>query len=235
MVVDEVQYAQSLFRQVKLLVDQSDQRGTVVLTGSQAYHLMQDITESLAGRVAIVEMSGLSAREIAGVGRHTAFLPTDLLVGSASAIRDAKGFWSRIQRGSMPELQDPDIEWQLFYSNYVRTYIERDVRSLIALKDEHLFYKFIVALAARTGQLFNANSVANDIGVTLKTVQSWASVLEASGLVRFIRPYPTKEMVRSFSVLGGLGTPIGTGGLVCLANASRYLTEGVVIIPVDLI
>jgi len=188
-VVDEVQRAQDLFRQIKFLVDKSDQKGMIVLTGLQTYHLMQNVSESLAGRIAILEMSGLSLREIDCVGRDAPFIPTDLIVGAVSGIKSTKNFWTRVHRGSMPELQNSEIEWGFFYSNYVRTYIERDVRSLIALKDENLFYKFLVALAARTGQLFNANSVANDIGVTLKTIQSWASILETSGIIRFVRPY----------------------------------------------
>jgi len=188
-VIDEVQYAQNLFRQIKLLVDQSDQRGTIVLTGSQAYHLMQNVSESLAGRIAILEMSGLSSREIDGASHRRPFIPDLSLVGSTSTIKRTKDFWERIHRGSMPELQNPEIEWDTYYRNYVRSYIERDVRSLIALKDENRFYKFLVALAARTGQLFSAKNIAGDIGVTLKTIQSWSSILEASGTVRFVRPY----------------------------------------------
>jgi len=188
-VVDEVQYAQSLFRQIKYLVDQDDRRGMVVLTGSQAYHLMQNISESLAGRIAILEMSGLSLREITGSDNHMPFIPDSVFVGSTSGIKNIRELWERIHRGSMPELQNPGIDWDTYYRNYVRSYIERDVRSLIALKDENRFYKFLISLAARTGQLFNATDIANDIGVTLKTIQNWSSILEASGTVRFIRPY----------------------------------------------
>ena len=188
-VVDEVQYAQSLFRQIKVLADNTDQRGQVILTGSQTYHLMQDVTESLAGRIAILEMSGLSLREMKGAGYRDPFLPTDGLIGKVSKIKTTSELWQVIHRGSMPELQNPEMDRGFFYRNYVRTYIERDVRSLIALKDENRFYMFLVSLAARTGQLFNASSVANDIGVTLKTVQHWSSILEASGILRFVQPY----------------------------------------------
>ena len=188
-VIDEVQYAQSIFRQIKLLVDQDDRRGTIVLTGSQAYHLMQNVTESLAGRIAILEMSGLSFREIEGSDKRMPFVPDLSLVGAQSNLTNTNELWARIHRGSMPELQNPEIDWDTYYRNYIRTYIERDVRSLIALKDETRFIKFLIALAARTGQLFNATSIANEIDVTTKTVQSWSSILEASGSVRFIRPY----------------------------------------------
>jgi predicted AAA+ superfamily ATPase len=150
---------------------------------------MQNVTESLAGRIAILEMSGLSLREIGGTSRVSPFVPASSLAGYISAIKGTGEFWKCVHRGSMPELQDPEMEWELYYRNYVRSYIERDVRNLITLKNENLFSKFLVALASRTGQLFNVHNVANDIGVTLKTVQNWSSILEASGTVRFIRPY----------------------------------------------
>lgn len=89
----------------------------------------------------------------------------------------------------MPEMINNDVDWDLFYRSYVKSYIERDVRNLMNIKDESLFYKFMVALAARTGGLFNAADIANTIGVTLKTVQSWISVLEASRIIFFLHPY----------------------------------------------
>ena len=196
LIIDEVQYAQDLFRHVKFLVDKDDKKGRVVLTGSQAYHLMQNVSESLAGRVAILEMSGLSAREIDGNHKNRPFIPTSELIGSPAKPLDPKLLWTRIQRGSMPELQNEEIDGDVFYSSYVRSYIERDVRSLINVKDEALFYKFLISLAARTGQLFNASSVAKDIGISLKTVQSWSSILEASGIVRFIQPYFDNQIKR---------------------------------------
>jgi len=189
LIIDEVQYAQNLFQQIKYIVDQSDERGTVVLTGSQAYHLMQNVTESLAGRIAILEMGGLSQREVYNNASAEPFLPTGVEVGTASRIGGANDIWEAIHRGSLPELQNQKIDWDEYYSNYVRSYIERDVRDLITLKDETLFYNFLVAVAARTGQLFSARNIANDIGVSLKTIQNWSSILEASGTITFLRPY----------------------------------------------
>jgi len=189
LIIDEVQYAQNLFRQIKLIVDQSDARGSIVLTGSQPYHLMQHISDSLAGRIAILEMSGLSQRELMGRNTQKAFLPHVSMLREESLLPDSRTLWERIHRGSMPELQNKSISWEKYYQGYVRSYIERDVRDLINLKDEMLFYNFLIAMAARTGQIFNASSVAKDIEVTTKTVQSWASILEASSIMRFVRPY----------------------------------------------
>ena len=96
----------------------------------------------------------------------------------------------------MPEMSAGESDWDLFYRSYIKSYLERDVRNLMNVKDESLFYKFMVALAARTGCLFNAADIANSIGVTLKTVQGWCSVLEASGIIFFLRPYESNILKR---------------------------------------
>lgn len=186
-VIDEVQKAPQLFSTVKFLVDQSDRKGAVVLTGSQTYHLMKGVSESLAGRIRIIQMTGLSLREIAGAAGPRAYVPCEL---KKADVPCAPGnIWEVIHRGSMPELQDPDIEWGAFYTDYVRAYLERDVRDIVNVKDESRFYSFMVACAARTGQLFNASDIARAVGVDYKTVQSWTSVLEASGVIHLLRPF----------------------------------------------
>ena len=187
-IIDEVQKAPQLFSTVKFLVDKSDEKGTVVLTGSQTYHLMKGVSESLAGRVRIIQMAGLSLREITGVAAAPrAYVPAELK--AADVPPAPKSIWEVIHRGSMPELQDPGIEWDPFYTDYVRAYLERDVRDLVNVKDESRFYSFMVACAARTGQLFNASDIARTVGVDYKTVQSWASVLEASGVIHLLHPF----------------------------------------------
>ena len=198
--VDEVQLVPELFRQVKYVVDQSDDRGMVILTGSQTFQLMQGVSESLAGRVGILEMSGISLRELSGACGKGPFVPRPLSETSRVARPGEAGLWEHIQRGNMPALQDPNVEWDAFYADYVRTYIERDVRQLINLKDELKFRDFLVACAARTAQPFNATDIASTIGVDVKTAQSWLSVLEASGIVRLIRPFwsnPNKRLSKT--------------------------------------
>jgi len=198
--VDEVQRVPELFQQVKFLVDQSPEVGRVVLTGSQAFQLMQGVSESLAGRVAILEMTGMSLRELTGCGGRGPYVPSE--VGDDGRCESPEGLdlWATIHRGSMPRLMDPSVSWDAFYTGYVRTYLERDVRDLITVKDEASFYHFLVACAARTGRLVNHSALARGAGVDTKTAQSWLSVLQASGVVRLLRPFwsnATKRLTKT--------------------------------------
>lgn len=189
LIVDEVQRAPELFSTVKFLVDQSEERGRVVLTGSQTYHLMKGVSESLAGRIRVLEMSGLSLRELAGdASSPRPYVPGRLDAPRGRALTTDE-LWSTIHRGSMPELQDPSIDWDAFYTDYVRAYLERDVRDLLNVRDETRFYSFMVACAARSGQLLNASDIGDVVGADGKTVRSWLSVLQASGIVRILEPF----------------------------------------------
>lgn len=186
LVLDEVQHAPELFMRIKHLVDASDDYGQIVLTGSQTYHLMSGVSESLAGRVGILEMQGISLRERLGVERKGPFLPA--MIAEPLSIPDLD-VWSVIHRGSMPRLLDADVDWTRYYSSYVSSYIERDVRALVNIRDSSRFYDFMVACAARTGQLFSAADIASVVGVDAKTVRGWVSALEASGIVKLLRPF----------------------------------------------
>lgn len=198
LVIDEVQYAPELFRQIKLICDKTDLKGQICLTGSQTYLLMQNVSESLAGRIGILEMQGMSARELNGVSFDAPFIPTNSYIDERKkALKPYNHIWSYIFRGSMPELCDSKINWSMYYRSYVQSYIERDVRSMMNIKDVHVFYKFMVALASRTGMLFNAQDIANTIDVTIKTVQSWISILEASGIIYFLHPYENNILKRT--------------------------------------
>ena len=187
--VDEVQRVPGLFQQVKFLVDQSPEMGRVVLTGSQTFHLMRGVSESLAGRVAVLEMTGMSLRELAGCGGRGPYVPSAVGDGGRRDPPEDLDLWAAIHRGSMPRLMDPSVSGDAFYTGYVRTYLERDVRDLIAVKDEASFYHFLVACAARTGRLVNRSDLARDAGIDVKTAQNWLSVLQASGVVRLLRPF----------------------------------------------
>jgi uncharacterized protein len=187
LIIDEVQRVPELFPSVKWVVDQSDEKGQIVLTGSQTYHLMKGVSESLAGRIRILEMPSLSLRELTG-GRvgDGPYMPSAVCDVERPADID---LWDVIHRGSMPELQNKDIDWDSFYTDYVSAYLERDVRDLVNVKDEAKFYSFMVACAARTGQLFNASDIGNAIGADHKTVKAWLSVLQASNIVRIVEPF----------------------------------------------
>ena len=190
LIIDEVQRVPALFQTVKFVVDQSEERGRIVLTGSQTYELMRGVSESLAGRIGILEMSGLSMRELMpATNSPRAYIPRWLGRGECGGLSNGFDLWAHIQRGSMPELCAADVPWSRFWSSYVQAYLERDVRALINLRSESKFYDFMVAAAARSGQLYNASDIASDIGVDYKTVQDWTSILQASGVIRVIRPF----------------------------------------------
>ena len=187
LIIDKVQRVPELFSPIKWVVDQSEEKGRIVLTGSQTYHLMKGVSESLAGRMRILEMSGLSLRELSGNSSSPhPYVPEVMASSSNLPLTD---IWDLIHRGSMPELQDPNIDWDLFYTDYVAAYLERDVRELVSVKNEAKFYSFMVACAARTGQLLNASDIANAVDVDHKTVKAWLSVLQASNIVRVIEPF----------------------------------------------
>ncbi len=212
LIIDEVQLAPSLFREIKRIVDNLEVYGQIILTGSQTFHLMAQITETLAGRIGILEFQGLSLREINEENFNMSFVPNDLFIKS---IRKPmmEDLWTIIHKGSMPELYNkPEIDWQLYYASYVRTYIERDVRSLLNVKNLDMFSRFIISVAARTGSILNYTNISNEIGVDIKTVQSWIKVLEASGIILLIKPFSNNALKRTIEspMLYFLDT-----GLVC--------------------
>ncbi len=197
LIIDEVQFAPSLFSEIKRRVDEIEDYGQIILTGSQTFHLMQNITETLAGRVAILEFSGLSYREISGDKYSKPFIPNDDYLNTKRSTKNNINLWNFIHRGSMPELyKKSDIDWQTYYASYVRTYIERDVRSLLNVKNLDLFSRFMISIAARTGQLINYSNISNEIGVDIKTIQSWLKVLEASGIIVIISPFSNNSLRR---------------------------------------
>ena len=189
-IYDEVQRAPGLFRFLKLKCDESDSRGLFCLSGSQPLELMENASESLSGRVSIIELSGLSLREIQRSSFNEPFVPTvEYLQKRHPSAVMPENLWDTIHRGSYPELQDREAEWSAFYSSYVKTYLERDVRKLSAVHDLNDFRRFMVAAAARTGQMLNYAAIADEIGKDAATVRRWMSVLEASGIVYLLEPY----------------------------------------------
>lgn len=189
-IVDEVQRAPNLFLQIKLLADNSEEKGKIILTGSQSYKLLSNASDSLAGRVCIINMSSLSLREKYGIDFNTEFLPTEEYISKRKkSVKTYANLWNHIWRGSMPELADDTIEWEAFYRSYIRTYIDRDVADLIDVKNLVKFNNFMQCIASRVGELFNADSLARDVGVTSKTISQWTSILESSGVIKLLQPY----------------------------------------------
>lgn len=200
LLIDEIQYAPELFPHIKMLVDKSSQSGQVWLTGSQQFLLMKGVSESLAGRLAVLELMGFSIYEQEGKGnQQKPFLPSPVpesVLSKKSLLETYRTIW----KGSFPEitLKNDDV-WALFYSSFVKTYIERDVRQLLNIGNELSFYNFLKVVAARTGQELNLTDIANSLDISLNTVKSWLSVLQASGVIYLLQPYyenVTKRIVK---------------------------------------
>ncbi len=209
--IDEIQYAPQLLPYIKIWVDREQRSGLFWLTGSQQFQLMKGVTESLAGRAAIVSMLGLSHFEIGNIaGRHTPFLPTTAnladratatasIVATKSTAADVvlRAAYDRIWRGAFPAIVlNPAMDRDLFYSSYVQTYLQRDVRSLAAIGDEGTFLKFLRAAAARTGQILNLSDMARDVAISVPTAKRWLGILEASGIIHLLQPYHTNRTTR---------------------------------------
>lgn len=189
-IIDEVQRAPDLFLQIKLIADNQTEKGKIILTGSQSHKLLSKAADSLAGRLCLINMASLSLREKYNIDFNTEFLPTtEYFLDRKKFIKPYENLWHHIWRGSMPELADEFIEWESFYRSYIRTYLERDVADLINSKNLVKFNNFMQCIAARVGELFNADSIAQDIGVSNKTITEWTSILESSGIIRLLQPY----------------------------------------------
>ena len=191
--VDEIQYAPNLFPYIKMHIDREKKKGLFYLSGSQQFRMMKNISESLAGRIGILNLLGLSLREINGIPFNKPFIPTDEYIRERqkeSKETVYKELWKIIHRGSMPELvANPDIDWQTYYASYTKTYIERDVRDLAQVGNELKFVQFMTAIAASNGQLLNLASVSREVGVSQPTAERWLSILQASNIVWLLRPY----------------------------------------------
>jgi predicted AAA+ superfamily ATPase len=203
--IDEVQYAPQLFSAIKMAVDKDGRNGLYWLTGSQKFELMTGLTESLAGRVAIVDLLGLSqAEQQERALQSQPFVPTAEWISRARNLAQPvslKALYEQIWLGSYPRLvaQGPQSR-DVYYRSYVQTYIQRDVQDLLKISDPLSFHRFLSVTAARTGQLLNYANMANELDIDNKTVKAWLSVLQASGLVYLLQPYHrnlTKRMIKS--------------------------------------
>lgn len=189
-ILDEVQRVPDLFRHIKMVCDEHDERGLFCLSGSQPFRLMENVSESLSGRVCIIELSTLSMREISRDSFNNPFLPTlDYILERQKSVKKPDNIWNIIHRGGYPELQNQEMDWQSFYASYVKTYLERDVRELSAVQDLDAFRRFMIAVAARTGQMVNYSNIADEVAKDVGTIKNWMSILEASGIIYLLEPY----------------------------------------------
>lgn len=195
--IDEVQKESSVLEEIKQKVDESEERGQFILSGSQKLELMKGVSESLAGRVSVQELSGLSLREIHQIQFNKHFIPTDQYIKEReNELKKYDNIWEIIHKGSYPELYDIERDWQEFYSSYVSTYLERDINELISA-DSITFTKFLTAVAARTGEILNYANIAGDIGVSEPTIKKWISILERTGIVYLLQPYSASALNRA--------------------------------------
>lgn len=194
--IDEIQYAPELLPYIKMAVDRRGEAGLFWLTDSQQFHLMKGVSESLAGRVAVLHLLGLSRCELLGQGADAApFLPTpeELARRAAHSVRiTLQELYRLIWRGSLPVIAlNEAMDRDLFYSSYVQTYLQRDVRDLARVGDELAFLRFLRAAAARTAQLLNLAELARDADIAPNTAKHWLSILEAAGAIYLLEPYHT--------------------------------------------
>lgn len=203
--IDEIQYAPELLPHIKIMIDKArqaekaDRNGMFWLTGSQQFQLMKGVTESLAGRIGIVDLLGFSQSELEN--RHSVpFLP-DIAFSAGGTGVDTMELYRRIWTGAFPEIaRDNGEHWTMFYSSHLRTYLERDVRDLSNIGDLEHFSRFLRAVAARTGQMLNYSDLARDADISMPTAKAWLSILKTSGLVWLLEPYfnnITKRMIKA--------------------------------------
>lgn len=197
--IDEVQYAPELFTYIKIHVDNNHRAGDFWLTGSQIFKLMHGVQESLAGRVAVLSMTSLSQGEICGEKVEPFRIDLDSLTTRISERKhaDTEEIYQRIFRGSMPAVANGvTSNSQIFYSSYLSTYLERDIKELSTTIDSLKFYNFLTSVAARCSQMLNVADIARDADLDQKQVKSWLSILETLGIIFYLHSYSNNLLKR---------------------------------------
>lgn len=197
--IDEVQYATELFDYIKIYADRHKRPGDFWLTGSQTFHMMKRVTESLAGRAGIVRMAGLSNSEISGDHFPPFRVDIPTLIKRMDDMEPMMIYdvYSRIFKGSMPRLYENEaVNLEQYYESYLETYISRDIKDLTQVADESAFLNFMSVIAARTATNVNYETIAGEVGVSAPTAKQWLSILVSSGLVALIQPYSNNALKR---------------------------------------
>ncbi|HKL34176.1 MAG TPA: ATP-binding protein, partial [Tangfeifania sp.] len=170
-IIDEIQYAPSLFRDLKIKVDEDrNQKGKWILTGSQQFVLMQQVSESLAGRIRLLNLGSLSATEL----------------NQAQLLENKRDF---LWKGGFPEIWAENMDANDFFDDYIQTYLERDLKQILNVGNLRDFRRFLSLLALRVGQLLNFSEISKEVGVAVNTIKAWANALEVSGLIILLPPY----------------------------------------------
>lgn len=201
LLIDEIQYAPNLLPYIKMIVDEArftclqnntQMKSLFWLTGSQQFKVMKDVSESLAGRIGILNLYSLSNGEINGTN-NLLFTPKieELKKRESTLTLDTKGIFERIFNGGMPNVATGEVERDKYFSSYINTYIERDVKQLLNVGKTIEFYNFMQYIAVRTAQELNYSTIAREIGVDSKTIKNWISILESSGIIYLLQPFST--------------------------------------------
>lgn len=193
--IDEVQYAPELFPYIKMKVDESGEMGMYWLSGSQAFSLMKNVSESLAGRAGIVEMNSFTYSEACSQAEGK--LPFDPETPKENEPLDVNEVFERIFKGGMPELyRVKDLDRNEFFNSYINTFIERDVRRIKDIGNLEDFRRFMKDLAIRNGKPLNYSDIASDIGVSSNTIKEWVSVLVSTRVVYLLQPFYSSKLDR---------------------------------------
>lgn len=199
--IDEFQKSPSILEEIKRIVDAKslggeEPNGLFWLTGSQKFAMMKNVSESLAGRVAVLDMSSLSMAELEGKDKGL-FLPNvDELKKRDYARKDVHQIYEMIFNGGMPKINASDIDRKRYYMDYVNTYLERDIKDLSQVGKLDEFYQFLVYVAAHTAQQIKYDSISKEIGVSAPTIKEWIAILERSGVIFILHPYYSKATDR---------------------------------------
>lgn len=197
--IDEIQYATELLPYIKMSVDRSKRKGDFWITGSQVFRLMKNVSESLAGRVGIVNLLGLSDAEIYQTPSEPFSMDAERLLKRLADTkpRGLNEIYQRIFKGSMPELYaDENVDWETYYRSYVDTYLQRDIRDLAQVADEMLLFNFMTIVAAHTSRPVVYEELANAAGISAPTAKKWLSILVSSHIIVLVQPYHNNALKR---------------------------------------
>lgn len=202
LLIDEVQYAPNLLPYIKMIVDEQrlqnlknneQNKPLFWLTGSQQFNVMKDVSESLAGRIGVLNLYSLSLSEINQIDSDLFQPKIEVLKKkNVNIYKDSKEIFERIFNGGMPSVVTKSIDRNSYFSSYINTYIERDIKQLLNVGKTIEFYNFMQFIAVRTAQEVNYSTIANEIGVDSKTIKNWISILESSGIIYLLQPYYSK-------------------------------------------
>jgi len=196
--IDEIQYAPEILPYIKMSVDNSDKKGQYWLTGSQMFQTMKNVSESLAGRVGIIELLGLSNSEINGI-KSEPFIPeSEYLMKRINQVKKMglTDTFDRIFKGSMPAMYSEEYNWENYYRSYLNTYLQRDIKDLSQVGDELAFYNFMTVIAARTAKPLIYDEIAKEVGISAPTAKKWVSILISSSIIALVQPYYNNALKR---------------------------------------